>query len=492
MFAAAEQGQTLDKKNFKAQLPALRQDLLTVQRQLREKANFPVIVLFAGVDGAGKHETVSALNEWMDPRWIVARAYDSPSDEERERPEHWRFWRDLPPKGQIGLFLSAWYSRPFLAHANGELDDAEFAEELDRINALEQSLVDNGALIVKFWLHLNSEQQRARFKSLEADSLTAWQVKEKDWANLENYSGFIRSAEQLIKQSSTEQTQWHIIDGYDSNWRSREIAQQLHDAIQNRLSSKKSSKGNAGKQAAEAYAPSSHLANLDMSQALSRSDYRQELKALQAKLHHLQQRARAAKLSTTLLFEGPDAAGKGGAIRRIIHALDARHYQVIPIAAPTSEELAQHYLWRFWRHIPRAGRMTIFDRSWYGRVLVERVEGFAQPEEWQRAYAEINQFEAELVRDGGVLCKFWLHIDQDEQLKRFNDRENIPHKAWKLTDEDWRNREQWAEYERAVNELVDKTSTAHAPWTLVEANQKWFARVKVLRRVCEQLEEALA
>ena len=191
------------------------------------------------------------------------------------------------------------------------------------------------------------------------------------------------------------------------------------------------------------------------------------------------------------MFEGPDAAGKGGAIRRVNEALDARNYQVHGIAAPTDEEKAQHYLWRFWRCLSRAGVITIFDRSWYGRVLVERVEGLATEDEWRRSYAEINEFEDQLIDHGIVLVKYWVHITKDEQFARFKLREKTPYKRWKLTDEDWRNRDRWDEYEQAVNDMVQYTSTSAAPWTLVEGNDKRFARVKVVKTFCDRLTAAL-
>ncbi len=228
-----------------------------------------------------------------------------------------------------------------------------------------------------------------------------------------------------------------------------------------------------------------------MGLSLDKTRYREKLARAQAKLNQLHRKALERGVSTVLVFEGPDAAGKGGAIRRLTAALDARHVQVIPIAAPTDEERAHHYLWRFWRHLSRAGRVTIFDRSWYGRVLVERVEGFASEEEWRRAYAEINDFEEQLIEHGTVLRKFWLHITKEEQLARFQAREKTPYKRWKLTDEDWRNRERWDDYAAAVNDMVEQTSTKKAPWVLVEGNDKRFARVKVATTVCEAMARAL-
>ncbi|MER2527335.1 MAG: polyphosphate:AMP phosphotransferase [Candidatus Competibacter denitrificans] len=501
MFRTAELKRKLPKEHYHQQVPQLREDLLMVQMELRAAA-FPVIVVFAGVDGAGKSETVNQLHEWLDSRWLVTRAYGEPSDEERDRPEYWRFWRQLPAQGRIGLFLSAWYSTPILDRVYGHTSEAEFDGRLERIKAFEKTLADDGALILKFWMHLSKNAQKDRLRKLEKNPLENWRVSKRDWQHWEMYEQFVVAAERTIMKTSTGQAPWKIIEGYDERYRSTAVATVIRDAIRFRLNeTAKASGGNGGADSARSKAPVAEtdglpavtiLSRLDMSQTLEKVDYDAGLKRYQAKLNQLQRIAREQKISTILVFEGWDAAGKGGSIRRITAALDARDYQVIQIAAPTDEEAAHNYLWRFWRHIPRAGRVTIYDRSWYGRVLVERVEGFARTREWQRAYAEINDFEAQLVERGIVLLKFWLHITPEEQLRRFKEREQIPYKAWKLTEEDWRNRERWADYELAVNDMVEHTSTQKEPWTLIEANDKRYARIKVLHTLCERLEAARA
>ncbi len=498
MFRTAELQRKLPKEEYHQQVAALREELLLVQMELR-KAHFPVIVVFAGVDGAGKSETVNKLHEWLDSRWLMTRAFSEPSDEERDRPDYWRFWRQLPPRGRIGLFLSAWYSMPILDHVYGHNGLAEFDERLERIKTFEQTLADDGALILKFWMHLSREAQKERLRKLEKNPLLHWRVSRRDWQHWELYDQFIAAAERTIMKTSTGLAPWKIVEGYDERYRSVAVATTIRDAIRFRLDeadkAASASEGSARpkpKTESDEVAPVTVLSQLDMSKTLAREDYDAGLKRYQAKLNQLQRSARERKVSTILVFEGWDAAGKGGSIRRITAALDARDYQVIQIAAPTDEEAAHNYLWRFWRHIPRAGRVTIYDRSWYGRVLVERVEGFARTREWQRAYAEINDFEAQLVERGIVLLKFWLHITPDEQLRRFQEREQIAYKAWKLTEEDWRNRERWVDYEMAVNDLVERTSTRQAPWTLIEANDKRHARVEVLRTLCERLEAVLA
>ena len=509
MFEAAELGRTIPKEDYKRRIPKLRTELLECQRKLTE-ARFPVIVVFAGVDGAGKGETVNLLNEWMDPRWIVTRAYGEPSDEERERPEYWRYWRDLPRKGRIGLFLSSWYSRPILDRVYRRSGAANFDTQLDRIAAFERTVTDDGALILKFWMHLGREAQKKRLRKLEKDPLTRWRVTKRQWQHWRMYERFLTAAERALQRTSTVDAPWTIVEGVDEAYRSVTVASAIRDAIRAALAQgrgtgqalKLAAPGTESRRrrtartqppsAAGVAAPiSTILSSLDMSQAISRKAFGAELEEYQGRLNRLQRKAEAEGISTILVFEGWDAAGKGGAIRRVTGALDARSYQVLPIAAPTDEERAQHYLWRFWRHLSRAGRVTIFDRSWYGRVLVERVERFASEHEWKRAYSEINEFEEQLVDHGIVLVKYWIHITKDEQLRRFKEREQEAYKQWKLTDEDWRNRSKWGDYERAVNDMVERTSTRLAPWTLVEGNDKYFARLKILKTACSSVKAAV-
>ena len=519
MFRTAELGQKVSKSEFNKREPLLRQALLEVQANLRESSESPVIIVFAGVDGAGKGDTVNILNEWMDPRWLITRAYDEPSDEERDRPEYWRFWRDLPANGHIGLFLSSWYSQPILRRVYEKDNETTFDNRLDRIMAFEKALADDGVLIIKFWMHLSHDAQEHRLKKLEKDPLTSWRVTQQDWDHWNIYDRFEAAAERTIMRTSTGTAPWTIVEGVDPHYRSLtvggiirdEVSRHIEEIGKQALLRKEMAAGHkllkaedlqsvAGTGAAEADDPAvdigplqraTVLSHLDMSQYLSKSDYKKQLKKCQARLNLLHRKALKKKMSTILLFEGPDAAGKGGAIRRITAALDARHYQVIPIAAPTDEERAHHYLWRFWRHLSRAGRINIFDRSWYGRVLVERVEGFASETEWRRAFSEINEFEEQLTDHGILLLKYWVHITKEEQLERFTAREQTPHKRWKLTEEDWRNREKWEDYEWAVNDIVEHTSTHTAPWVLVEGNDKRFSRIKVISTFCDRLEAML-
>ena len=503
MFEAAELGRKIEKADYKQQALALRGELLDVQRRLSSAATFPVIIVFAGVDGAGKGETVNLLSEWMDPRWIVTRGYTEPSSEERERPRLWRYWRDLPPRGRIAMFLSAWYSSPITNRVAGRISTAQFDSLLDQVATFERALTDDGAVIVKFWMHLSKAAQKKRLKELEKDPLQRWRVTKTQWKHWAMFNKFVSAADRSIRRTSTDQAPWLIVEGEDERYRTVVVATELLNAIRRGLE-RNSRPAQSSRSARQKRQKGSHatalerveqqfnvLDNLDLSQKLSDEEFEKELAKQQSRLNALQRRAGKRGVSTIIVFEGWDAAGKGGAIRRVTASLDARDYQVIPIAAPTDEERSRHYLWRFWRHLSRAGRLTIFDRSWYGRVLVERVEGFATEAEYMRAYGEINHFEEQLVSNGILLMKFWIHISQAEQLRRFRDRTRTSYKRWKITDEDWRNRKQWPEYTTAVNDMVARTSTKIAPWALIEGDDKNFARVKVLRTLVERLERRL-
>lgn len=488
MLAAYELGRSLSKEQYDAVLPGLRLAMLLAQERLR-KADFSVIVLVNGPDGAGKSETVNALHEWFDARYLHTEAYEPPSEEERERPEFWRYWRWLPSAGRIGVFSGSWYSAPLRHRVKGELDDAALAESCGRINAFERTLFDNGTLLVKLWFHIGKKAQRRRLESLESDKATRYRVTKEDWKNHQRYDQIVEATELLLNHTSTGYAPWRVVDGEDARHRNVSAARAILDALEARL----------GQQRPPAPPvrlppmpdPYTLLDRLDLSKSLDKRAYESSVAELQSRISLLVRKLKKRDKSAILVFEGADAAGKGGAIRRITWALDARSYRVIPISAPSDEERAHHYLWRFWRWLPRRGRVTIFDRSWYGRVLVERVEGFAREPEWQRAYQEINEFERELLRGGVILIKFWLHVSLEEQARRFDARANDPTKRHKITPEDYRNREQANQYEAAAAEMIARCSPPTAPFTLVEANDKYFARVKVLQTVCEQLEAAL-
>ena len=491
MFESAELGHTIAKAVYDAEVPKLREDLLNAQFDLAQHAGFPVIILAGGVDGAGKGETVNLLNAWMDPRHIQVHAMGEPSDEERERPPMWRFWRALPPKGKIGVFFGSWYTSPIVDRVMGDTTASELDQSIDEINRFETMLSNEGALIIKFWFHLSREAQRKRLKSLEKDTKTRWRVTELDWKRFKLYDRFRKVSEHALRATSSAAAPWIVIEGTDARYRNLTTGKLLLEALRKRL---KHPERPVPEAAPPLHAPIDRLNvldGLDMSQKLADKAFAAQLEKYQGKLNLLTRDERFRNLSVIALFEGSDAAGKGGAIRRITGALDARQYRIIPVAAPTEEERAQPYLWRFWRHIPRSGSVTVFDRSWYGRVLVERVEGYCSEADWMRAYGEINDFEEQLVAHDTVLVKFWLTITKEEQLRRFREREKTGFKRFKITEEDWRNRKKWDAYETAVCDMVDRTSTGTAPWTLVEANDKNYARIKILKTLCRRIAAAV-
>ncbi len=492
MFESAELGHKIDKATYETEVPKLREALLEAQVELAKQARFPVIILIGGLDGAGRGETVNLLNEWMDPRFLQTHGMGEPTDEELDRPMMWRFWRSLPSKGRIGIFLGSWYTWPILNRVFGHTKTAELDQSLERARRLEKMLVDEGALVLKFWMHLSKDKQEKQLKTLEKDPKTRWRVTKRDWEHFKMYDKFRVVNESVIRHTSTAEAPWNIVEGYDPRYRSLTIGKVILDAISKRLAEVTQKKVEASvPQPLPSIDQLNVLKTLDLNQKLDKKKFDIDLEKYQGKLALLTRDARFRDITVVAVFEGNDAAGKGGAIRRITGALDARYYNIVPIAAPTEEERAQPYLWRFWRHIPRRGRVTIFDRSWYGRVLVERVEGFCSKADWMRAYSEINDFEAQLVRHKIVVVKFWLAISKEEQLRRFKEREKIGFKRFKITEEDWRNREKWDHYEHAVCDMVDRTSTEIAPWTLVEANDKNFARIKILKTLCQRIEAAM-
>ncbi len=491
MFESAELGHKIDKETYKKEVPALRAALQDAQYDLKENGKIPVVVLVSGQDGAGKGETINILYEWMDPRFISTLAFSAPTDEERERPFMWRYWRALPPKGRIGVFAGSWYSSPIHDRLEGSMTKAGMDARIDQINRFEAMLVNEGALVLKFWFHLTKDGQKRRLKALEKDPKTAWRVTKWNWDRLKTYDKLQDVVGHVLRMTNSPWAPWIIVEGEDDRYRSLTTGKILLAAIRDRLA-------NAGKQTTPVAPPMrvnidgrNVLSELNLKHKLSEKDYDEQLAKWQGKLSELVRDPRFKGRSMVCAFEGADAAGKGGAIRRITASMDARDYQIIPVAAPTEEERAQPYLWRFWRHMPRNGRVAIFDRTWYGRVLVERVEGFCADTDWLRAYSEINDFEHDLADAGVIVVKFWLQISQEEQLRRFKEREKIEFKRFKITEEDWRNREKWDAYQEAICDMVDRTSTGIAPWTLIEANDKGYARVKILRTICERLESEL-
>ncbi len=492
MFESVELGQALAKNEFKGQEPEIRARLLQLQRDLRD-AGIATLIMVAGVDAAGKGDVVNRLNKWFDNRGIQTHAFWDETDEEKERPGAWRFWKRMPARGSIGIMFGGWYWEPLRERADGIITDQDLDETSRAISEHERMLSLDGMLIVKLWFHLSKDSHARRMKKRhEIQKHIKGLPGERAGAKI--YDEYLAAAERCIRLTDSGECPWHLIESDDKWFRDYSVARALIPMMQQRLEEHRV--GDRRSQVHEPAIPTDNhpltiLDRVDLTASLEREVYTEALHHYKKKLHELSWEMYDAKRSTIILFEGWDAAGKGGTIRRMTSAIDARLFRSISIAAPTDEERAQHYLWRFWRHVPRAGYMTIYDRSWYGRVLVERVEGYAPTHEWMRAYQEINTFEEQLVENGIVVIKFWLHISPEEQLRRFKEREEISWKQYKITDEDWRNREKWNEYKQAVKTMVEHTSTGYAPWSLIPANDKLFARIEVLKTVCQQLKESL-
>jgi polyphosphate:AMP phosphotransferase len=420
----------------------------------------------------------------------------------------WRFWRALPPKGKIGILFGNWYTDPINGRVLHGLKSGEFATGIERVRRFERMLTDDGALLVKLWFHLSKKAMKRRLEELQSHKLTRWRVTKADWENFGRYDEFSKVSERVLRETSTGDAPWVVLDGSDPNYRAITAAKTLLAAIQGRLSEAKAATLEAKREAKRKRTGAADhstdampvfqtvdtariLRDLPFKERLPKAKHKDALHRAQGRLAQLSRSPKMKDRAVVIVFEGMDAAGKGGAIRRVTQALDARHFDVIPIAAPTDEERAQPYLWRFWRHMPRHGRFAVFDRSWYGRVLVERVEGFARQSAWTRAYAEINEFEEELVDAGTVVVKCWLAVTKEEQLRRFKERERTKFKQYKITPDDWRNRRRWDDYILAASDMIDRTSTSFAPWTVIEANDKHLARVRTLEAVATRMEALL-
>jgi polyphosphate:AMP phosphotransferase len=471
----------LGKEEYKQARDALDLHLSQLQRDIRN-ARIPVIVVFEGWEASGIGTAISRLLGPLDPRGYKSHTFGKPGQEAAFRPPMWRFWVSLPAAGDIAVYDGSWYRHI--------LDDKKKSRELDyeRYRIFERQLIDDGAVIVKFWLHVGKEEQARRFRKLEKSKALAWKVTKKDWRRNQHYDAYMAIADEMIAETSTAQAPWTSVPAHDNRYATVRIAETFVAAMENALAAKKRPPAPMRKESRHLDSP---LDSADMSVEIDRATYERQLPKLQKKLAHLEAMIYVPRIPVVIVYEGWDASGKGGNIKRLVASLDHRGFEVTPVGAPEGEEKTHHYLWRFWRNVPKAGHITIFDRSWYGRVLVERVENFARPDEWQRAYAEINEFEHELASFGTVLVKFWINISKDEQLRRFKARQEIAYKQWKITPDDWRNRDKWDAYHKAVSDMIQKTSTPCAPWTIVEGNCKLHARLKTLSTVINAISTAV-
>ncbi|HLA85144.1 MAG TPA: polyphosphate:AMP phosphotransferase [Thermoguttaceae bacterium] len=485
----------LSKADYARVFPGLEQDLGECQRAAR-KAGVPVVIVCEGWDAAGKGSVINRLAQTLDPRGFEVHSTLPPTKNERLHPWMWRFWNTLPAAGDFAMFDRSWYRRVLADRIHGKVGRAECEAAYRDIDEFEQQWIDAGTVIVKFWLHISKKEQRRRFKRLEKSAATAWKVGKTQWENHRRYDEWKTLVEEMLERTSTAAAPWTIVEATQGRFQRTKVFETVlravHAEIERRAAAPRVEPTPMRVSKPSPTDGPTILDRLDLSLSLDREEYEQELGKLHKRLFDLEHEIYTRRVPVAIVYEGVDAGGKGGNIKRLTRGLDPRGYKVVPVGPPNPVELAHHYLWRFWREAPKAGHIALFDRSWYGRVLVERVEGLCGETDWRRAYREINEFERQWSDFGTVLVKFWLHIDQDEQLRRFEARQETPYKQWKITDEDWRNRKKWPQYKAAVVEMLERTSTTYAPWTVLEANCKLYARVKAIRTVVRAIEEALA
>ena len=476
-----------DKGEIKAEIKALRTRLNAQQQRLLE-AKLPVIVLVEGWAAAGKGTLINELISGIDPRFYSVFSPTLTPLAEARYPFLYQYAGAIPENGKILFMDSGWMEDAVRKFLRREITKAEYRDRVREINEFERQLRDGGYLILKIFLHIDKEEQRKRITVLRDNPQTEWRVTDDDIWQHREYERFYDAYDAFMEKAGAG-AKWHLLDGSRRRRAVRDAMKLLTDMIDEGIE-----KGRyVGKPFEEKFPLLSmpKLSEVDLSPVIGEEDYKRELKELQGKLAKLHNMVYRKKIPVILCYEGWDASGKGGNIRRVTYPLDPRGFDVKPIASPIPPEKNRQYLWRFWTRLPRSGHFCIFDRTWYGRVMVERLEGFCAEDDWRRAYNEINEFERCLTDWGAVVLKFWIHIDQQTQLDRFTARQNTPEKQWKITEEDWRNREKWPQYEQAVDEMLEKTSTENAPWYIIESNDKKYARIKVLRIVVAALEKAI-
>ena len=484
---------TMEKEAYREEIAQMELTLARMQRACKEQ-KIPVIIIFEGFDAAGKGLQINKLIHPLDPRGFHVYAMKKETKTEQMYPFLWRFWTKTPEKGRIAIFDTSWYRHVSVDFFEKKLSKEERNLAYQEINTFERTLTDDGAVLIKLFLHISKKDQKKRFEKLLESKETAWRVSREDLERNKNYDGYKSILENMLEQTETEYAPWTIVEATDKKYATAKIyatvIHQLEEALKKRTVQKEEKQTEKQEKKQKLF-EASVLSNADLSCSYTKEEYKERLQKLQKKIAVLHSELYRRRIPVVLGFEGWDAGGKGGAIKRLTEFMDPRGYVVNPTAAPTEVEKNHHYLWRFWQNMPKAGHIAIFDRTWYGRVMVERLEGFCSENDWKRAYNEINEFEKELHDWGAVIIKFWVQIDKDTQLERFNERQNTPQKQWKITDEDWRNREKWDQYEDAVNEMIQKTSTTYAPWHILESVDKRYARIKALKIVIEELEKAL-
>lgn len=468
----------LKKSEYKSFVDPLKLKLGEIQRKAKNE-KVPILIIFEGLDASGKGATINELLLALDPRGykVVNNDYPCKDDGLMFR----RYWENLPGQGELHIFDRSWY------YCALNSTPQEVTRRCNEINETEKMLTESGVIIIKFFLYTDKKEQKKRFLEAEADPATAWKVKPEDWEKNRNYKKILNQWENIISQTNNSNCEWNIICSNSLRGARAEVYRVLVENLNIRLENKLPEPEDLSLP----YRKPFSLDEINLDKKLSKEEYNEKIKKLQGKIFQLQHELHIKKVPVVIAYEGWDAGGKGGNIRRLVEHMDPRAYDVIPVAAPNDYERKKHYLWRFWRFFPTPGHIAIFDRTWYGRVLVERIEGFAKQYEWKRAFKEIVDMERQWVDDGAVVIKFWLHISPEEQLKRFNDRKNSEDKNWKITEEDWRNREKWGAYKIAVEDMVSRTSEHYAPWHIIPANDKYYARVFALETVVKTLEKKL-
>ena len=493
MLEKIDLSKKVDKKTYRRVMDEAEEKLGLLQRECKD-AGIPVILVFEGMGAAGKGVQINRLIQALDPRGFDVYACDRPTEDEQMRPFLWRYWTKTPAKGRIAVFDRSWYRSVQVDRFDGLTPEDKLGDAYQDILSFEKQLCDDGTVIMKFFLYIDKDEQKKRFKKLEGSKETSWRVTDEDWNRNKDFGRYLKMNEEMLEKTDTDYAPWVIIEAVDKDYAALKIASTVMDRLEYELEhSRPEEERTAQGQEAKIRERFKNgvLSGIDLSKSLTEEEYKTRLKKLQKRLAELHSELYRLRIPVVIGFEGWDAGGKGGAIKRLTSNLDPRGYRVNPTAAPNDIEKVHHYLWRFWNNVPKAGHIAVFDRTWYGRVMVERIEGFCSEAQWRRAYQEINEMESHMANAGAVVLKFWLHIDKDEQDRRFRERQANPAKQWKITDEDWRNREKWDQYEEAVNEMLIRTSTTYAPWIVVEGNDKRYARVKVLQTVVDALEKKI-
>ena len=477
-----------EDEELAAGIKAAREALNACQMKIKE-AGLPVMVIFEGWGAAGKGSVLGRVIKSIDPRFFKVQTYAAPTAEEKRYPFLYRYIKDIPEKGKFTFYDTYWMEEITDARLDGSMSDAEYEERIDSINRTERTLVDNGYLVMKFFFQIGKKEQKRRLDELLDNKDTKWRVDKSDLYENKHYDESIKVYDKYLKDTNSPTAPWYIIDAKDKKFAELQVLEFLNSGIETALKNKDLAVPILQNTFALKKTPK--LKDIELKgKTLTEEEYDKRLDELQDELRQLHYKLYRKKIPVIIAYEGWDAAGKGGNIKRITGALDPRGFEVLPIASPEPHEKARHFLWRFWTRLPKTGHIAIFDRTWYGRVMVERIEGFCSENDWQRAYNEINEFEKELTDWGAVVIKFWVQIDKRTQLKRFKERQATPEKQWKITDEDWRNREKWNQYESAIDEMIQKTSTEFAPWYILESVDKKYARIKALEIVIDQIKKA--